>query len=131
MADAAIPTGFTGLLITTRIVTDIYHLFAHQTRHAERSRAEPSGSERDGAVSKRITETILPMIVYYRSRVPIFGIRAPARAIVYVQRRKKRQKNSETNTSRERSVAERSEAERISLTLSLSPFLSLSLSLSL
>lgn len=42
MAADAIPTGFTGLLITTRIVTDIYHLLAHQTRHAE-----PSGSERN------------------------------------------------------------------------------------
>lgn len=40
MAAAAIPTGFIGLLITTRIITDIYHLFAHQTRYAE-----PSGSE--------------------------------------------------------------------------------------
>lgn len=32
MAAAAIAMGFIGLLITTRIITDICHLFAHQTR---------------------------------------------------------------------------------------------------
>jgi hypothetical protein len=30
MAAAAIPTGFTGLFITARIITDIYHFLGHQ-----------------------------------------------------------------------------------------------------
>lgn len=48
-AAAAIPTGFTELLITTRIITDIYRLPAHRTRHAEPSGSECNGADRSGS----------------------------------------------------------------------------------
>lgn len=68
MAAAAIPTGFTGLLIT-RIITDVYHLLAHET-HAE----TPSGSERSGL--KRIRAVLTragPSVGVYRYRIVICG----------------------------------------------------------
>lgn len=75
MAAAAIAMGFIGLLITTRIITDICHLFAHRRdsriRGAERSRSVMKLYEADHGDAPRDT-----MIVYYRSRVSIFGIRA-------------------------------------------------------
>lgn len=84
MAAAAIPTGFTELLIT-RIITDVYHLLVHQT-HA--------GADRSGSQAGPTDDGYR---IYPVCRTDLSGIRdarARARAAVYIRRRKKRQKTA-------------------------------------
>lgn len=114
MAAAAIPTGFTGLFITARIITDVYHLFDHQTRHAG-----PSGSVLNGADHESILPKVMRATMTRTDRVPILQMRQ-----IRGQRRKKRQKDSENRhvARAERSRARRSGFLLFRLSVRLFPF---------